>query len=119
MPAWSLTIGAVVFAAFAIGGKASDGLGALSVFVILALVFGFGASRNETLGGLGGPGRDERWDAIDLRATAFSGLVLLALVLGSWIVEIARGEDGQPYGQLAAIGGLAYIAAIAFLRWRS
>ena len=34
--------------------------------------------RSETLSGLGGPGRDERWAMIDLRATRSPGIVLIA-----------------------------------------
>ncbi len=38
---------------------------------------------------------------------------------GAWLYELAEGRDGSPYGQLLAIGGVAYIAAIALLRRRS
>jgi hypothetical protein len=38
--------------------------------------------------------------------------------LTSVVYEIAWGRDGSPYGQLAAVDGLAYIAAIALLRAR-
>ena len=119
MPAFSLALGGVVFAAFAIGDEPGEGLRGLAVFVVIAAVFALGARRSDTLGGLGGPGRDERWETIDQRATAFTGLVLIAAVVGAWLVEVARGEDGEPYAQLGAVGGVAYVAAIAFLRWRS
>jgi hypothetical protein len=36
----------------------------------------------------------------------------------AWLVDIARGHSGSPYGWLAAIAGLAYVLAIAFFRWR-
>ena len=62
---------------------------------------------------------DEGLAAIDLRARAFSGLVMLLATIGAWLYELAEGRDGGPYGQLLAIGGLAYIAAVAFLRRRS
>ena len=76
----------------------------------LAALFLFG-SRSETLQGLGGPGRDERWAMIDLGATAFSGLVLIGLVIGMWLYEIANGRDGSPYGQLGASPGSRTSAA--------
>ena len=41
------------------------------------------------------------------------------VIIGAWLVEVARGESGSPYTQLAAIGGVAYVAAVAFLRRRS
>ena len=54
----------------------------------------------------------------DLGATAFSGLVLIALVIGMWLYEIANSHDGNPYGQLGAIAGLAYIGGVAWGRFR-
>jgi multisubunit Na+/H+ antiporter MnhB subunit len=116
-PAVCLALGVVMFAAFAIGDEPGQGLGALGVMAALAALFALGG-RSDTLRGLGGPGRDERWSAIDLRATAFAGFVMAAAVIGGWLVEVAQGRDGAPYAAIAAIGGLAYLAAIAFLRWR-
>ena len=118
MSAFSLFLGALVLAAFWIGGNPGDGLRALAVFVVLAAVFAFGG-RSDTLRGLGGPGRDERWASIDLRATAAAGTVLVFAVLGSWLWEVAHGRDGSPYGRLGAITGVAYLLAVAVLRWRS
>jgi hypothetical protein len=118
MPLYSLALGAVVFAAFAIGGNPGDGAKAFALFVGVAVLFFFGSSRSETLGGIGGPGRDERWAAIDLRASAFGGFVVILAAAGAWLYELADGKDGSPYGQLLGIGGLAYIAGVALLRWR-
>ena len=75
--------------------------------------------RSGPLRGLGGPGRGERWATIDLRATAFAGFVIIVVLIGAWLWELARGDDGSPYGQIMAIGGIAYIIAIAHLRWRA
>ena len=117
MPLFTLFLGALVFTAFAIGGDLTNGLFAIPLFVGIAAVFFF-ARRNETIQGLGGPGRDERWAMIDLTATAATGAVLIAVVIGCWLVEIAKGHDGSPYGQLGAVAGLAYILAVAILRKR-
>ena len=70
----ALALGAAMFAAFAIGGDAGEGVFGFGVMAAVAALFFFGG-RSETLRGLGGPGRDERWAAIDLRASAFAGLV--------------------------------------------
>jgi hypothetical protein len=88
----------------------------LGLMTALGAVFLFGG-RSETLSGLGGPGRDERWEAIDLRATAGTGLVLICVVIGAWLSEIGR--DGSPYGQLGAIAGITYVLAVAIFRCRS
>jgi hypothetical protein len=39
-------------------------------------------------------------------------------VIVAFLVEIARGHDGSPYTWLGALAGVAYVAAVAFLRWR-
>ena len=118
MPLFSLSLGAAMFAAFAIGDDVGQGAFSFGVMAAVAALFFFGG-RSETLRGLGGPGRDERWAAIDMRASVFAGLVLITVIIGAWLWEAAHGEDGSPYVQLGAISGIAYIAAIAFLRWRS
>ena len=66
----------------------------------------------------GGRGRNERWAAIDLRARAISGLAVMLATTVAWLYELAEGRDGSPYGQLLAVGGVAYIAALVFLRRR-
>jgi hypothetical protein len=45
--------------------------------------------------------------------------VLITVIIGAFLVEVARGEDGQPWSQLGAVGGVTYIIAVALLRWRS
>ena len=118
MPGFSLFLGVLLLGAFWIGGHPWEGAGGLAVMAGLGALFLFG-SRSDTLRGLGGPGRDERWAMIDTTATAFAGLVLITAVLVMWLWEIAHGRDGNPYGLLAAIAGLAYIAGVAWLRFRS
>jgi hypothetical protein len=108
LPAFSVLLGAVVFAAFAVGGDVGEGVFGFAVPAGVGLLFL-----------LGEPGRDERWVFIDLRATAFSGLVVLLAAIGAWLYEIANGGDGSPYGELAAIGGIAYIVGVAVARRRS
>ncbi len=118
MPAFSVFLGLLMLGAFALGGDVGGGLAALGVMVALAagiLVFG----RSETVRGLSGPGRDERWAKIDVTATAITGSVLIAVIIGAFLVEVARGEDGEPWSQLGALGGITYIVAVALLRWRS
>jgi hypothetical protein len=118
MPAFSVFLGLLMLAAFWIGDRPGDGVVSLGVMAAVGALFLFGG-RSETLRGLGGPGRDERWAMIDLRATAFAGIVTILVIIGAWLVEIARGGDGNPYGALGAVAGLAYIVGVALLRWRS
>jgi hypothetical protein len=118
MPLFSLALGALMFAAFAIGDDVGGGAFSFAVMAALAALFFFGG-RSETLRGLGGPGRDERWEAIDLRASTFAGLVVITAVIGGWLWEVAHGDDGEPFAQLGALGGVAYIVAVGVLRVRS
>ena len=118
MPLFALALGGAIFAAYAIGGEPGVGLGGFGVMAALAALFALGG-RSETLRGLGGPGRDERWAQIDVHATALAGSVVIIAIIGAWLWEVANGDDGSPYTQLGAIGGLAYVLAVAFLRWRS
>jgi hypothetical protein len=101
-----------------VGGDVGFGLFGLALMTALGAVFLFGG-RSETISGLGGPGRDERWESIDMRATAATGLLLITVVIGAWLWEIAQGHDGSPYSQLGAVAGIGYILAVAVLRRRS
>jgi drug/metabolite transporter (DMT)-like permease len=117
MPGFSAALGVAILAAFAAGGDTGSGLWGLGVMLALGAVFLLGG-RSETLSGLGGPGRDERWEAIDIRATAASGTVLICAVLAAWLWEVGHGRDGSPYGQLAAVAGVSYIVAVGVQRVR-
>jgi Na+-translocating ferredoxin:NAD+ oxidoreductase RnfD subunit len=51
-------------------------------------------------------------------ATAAAGLALIVALIVAWLVAMARGRSGSPYGWLLAIGGLAYLLSVAWFRWR-
>jgi hypothetical protein len=90
-------------------------VGLMAVFAGAILLGG----RSDLIRGLRGDGRDEYWQRIDVHATALAGHVTIAAVLVMCAWEWAHGRDGTPYVQLGALAGLAYIAAVALLRWRS
>ena len=81
LPSFSLALGLVILGASWLGGNPGAGaisFGILAVFGLLVLL----AGRSETIRGLRGDGRDERFAQIDLRATALSGLaVIVALIV--------------------------------------
>ena len=117
LPLFAVALGVVVFVAEWIGGDPASGLvsfGILAGFGALVLVGG----RSETVRGLRGDGRDERFRQIDLAATAFTGLVVITVVIVAFVVEVARGHSGSPYTWLGAIAGLAYLTAVIVLRFR-
>lgn len=115
LPAFSLFLGAVMFVAAWIGDDLSTAVFSFLVMAVVAGLFALGG-RFETIRLMRQP--DERWSAIDLRATAISGIAVVTVVIGGFVVELARGQDGQPWSLIGAVGGISYIAAIAVLRWR-
>ena len=117
VPLLSVALGIVVFAAQWIGGDPGSGL------VSFGILAGFGAlillgGRSETIRGLRGDGRDERFRMIDIHATALAGLAVILAIIVAFIVELAKGHSGNPYGWLGAIGGLTYLVAIVVLTIR-
>jgi len=86
----------------------------LAAFGLVLLLL---TSRSETIRGLT-VSRDERFAQLDLRATAVAGLAMLLAALVAWLVATAHGQNGHPYDWLLATGGLAYLLAFAYFRWR-
>jgi len=117
LPLFAVGLGLAMLAAMWVGGDPSSGLFSLAVMVVFGSLILFGG-RSETIRGLRGDGRDERFRQIDVVATAIAGLVVITAIIVAFLVEVARGHDGSPYGWLGAIGGIAYLAAIAVLRFR-
>jgi hypothetical protein len=117
LPLFSVALGLVLFGAQAIGGDAGSGL------VSLAIMTAFGAlillgGRSETIRGLRGDGRDERFKTIDIHATALSGLAVIVAVIVASVIELARGHSGAPFTWLGAIAGITYLAAVVVFRMR-
>jgi hypothetical protein len=118
IPVSSLVLGVILLGANIAGKQLGLGLWSLGVMIVFGLVVLFGG-RSETIRGLRGDGRDERFAMLDLQATAIAGLALIIAVIVAFIVEVARGNSGEPYDWLGAIAGLAYLGAVVFLRIRS
>jgi hypothetical protein len=117
LPLTCLVLGVIVFAVSWVGGQFGAGLGSLAILAGFGLVILLLTGRSETVRGLT-VRRDERFAQIDQRATAVAGLVVLVALIVAWLVSIARGQSGNPYGWLLALSGLSYLLAIAFFRWR-
>jgi hypothetical protein len=117
LPLFAVALGLVMFGAQWIGGHPLTGLGSLGImtgFGALVLVGG----RSETIRGLRGDGRDERFREMDIHATAIAGLAVVTAIIAAFVVELARGRSGNPYDWLGAIAGLAYLVAIVVFRLR-
>jgi hypothetical protein len=113
-----VALGGVVLLAGWLGGQLASGLIGLGVMTCFGLFVTL-AGRSETIRGLRGDGRDERFALIDIKATAITGHVLIIAVVIGFLVEIARGHSGNPFTWLGAIAGLTYVLAVGYFRWRS
>jgi hypothetical protein len=47
-----------------------------------------------------------------------AGGVVITVIIGAVMVQLARGEDPSPYAQLGAVGGLAYLVALVGMQRR-
>ncbi|MGN6379021.1 MAG: hypothetical protein ACTHNU_08740 [Gaiellales bacterium] len=117
LPVFALLLGGVMLAAQWIGGDPQGGVISLAIMTAFGALILFGG-RSETIRGLRGDGRDERFREMDIHATAIAGLVVCVVIIGAFVVEIARGHSGMPYAWLGAIFGLAYLVAIIAFRLR-
>ena len=116
-PLVGLTIGIAYLIAAWVSGNPVLGLEMFAIMLLFTGGMVLAARRSETVKGLL-DGRDERITSIDLKATAFAGGVVLITIIGAFVVEIARGQDGLPFSWLGALGGVSYIGAIIALRMR-
>ena len=107
----------MIFAAQWIGGDPGSGLVSLAIMAVFGALILLGG-RSETIRGLRGDGRDERFRQIDIYATALAGLAVIIAIIVAFVIELARGHSGSPYAWLGAIGGLAYLVAIVVFRIR-
>jgi len=117
LPLFAVALGAIVFVAQWIGGDPHSGLVSFAILAGAGLLLLLGG-RSETIRGLRGDGRDERFRMIDIHATALAGVAVIYAVIVMFVIELARGHNGNPYGWLGAIGGITYIAAIIIFRIR-
>jgi hypothetical protein len=118
VPLVSVALGLIVCGAQWIGGSSASGLESLAIMTAFAAVIVFGG-RSETIRGLRGDGRDERFAKIDIHATALAGLAVIIAVIIGCVVELAQGRSGSPYSWLGAIAGITYLAAVVLMRIRS
>ena len=119
LPSFSLVLGLVMLGVSWLGGHPGQGLISLAVLAGFGLVILLAGRRSETIRGLSGEGRDERFAQIDLQASALSGLAVIVALIVAWLVATARGQSGSPYDWLLAIAGLSYVLAVAWFRWRA
>ena len=117
LPLFSVALGVACLTAFWLSGNPGDGLFALGVMSAAGFLIAVGG-RSETIRGLRGDGRDERFARLDHAATELAGLVAMTAIIFMCLWEWGHGRDGSPYVQLGALSGVAYLVAIGVLRLR-
>ena len=97
LPIVCLVIGGAYMLAAGLGGKLELGAEMFGVAALFAVALVLGR-RSETVRGFTqADARDERFAAIDLRATAIAGATVVVAILIGFIVALARGDNGEPY----------------------
>lgn len=117
VPGVAVLIGAAYLVAGLLGDDASFGVGGFVLMLAVAAGVLLLGRRSETVAGLIDR-KDERINQLDTAATVFAGMVLILVVLGMFVVEIAQGQDGSPYYQLGALAGVAYVVGLLYQRVR-
>ncbi len=118
VPLTAIVLGGAAWAAQAMGGDFRGG--AISFAIMAAygvVVFAF-STRSDIAGVLAGNAPDERYRAIDLRAVAATGFVLIVYVIGGFLWEQAHGRSGMPYTLMGAVAGLTYLGSVVYGRLR-
>jgi hypothetical protein len=119
VPVVAVVAGLVMLAAEWSAGYPGRGAVSLAIMLVFAAALVLFSGRSDMFQVMRDPSTDERTTMLDLRATAFAGVVLILVVIGAFIYETARGNDGSPYMWLGAVAGVAYLVSLAWLHRRS
>jgi hypothetical protein len=87
--------------------------------IAYALVVTVVGTRSETASVLAGRPVDERWEHMNLEASAWALGASAIVVLGAFIVVEATHGDWAPYAFVAAVMAAAYAGSLAVIRVRS
>lgn len=118
LPTIYIALGIVILIAQAIDGHLAGGLGWFAVMLAIGAVYALGG-RFEIIRQARGDFADERDASINRRAMAATGTILVVVLTGCIVFNLARGDSPSPYSELMTIGGLAYLGSLLYLRSRS
>jgi hypothetical protein len=116
-PVLGLVLGLAFLIASLAGGHPALGVFSLVWLGGWSVAIAIIGLRSETVRGLL-DNRDERLAGISLRATALCGGAMIGAVIIGTVVSLARGQSGSPYDIIGAVGGVTYLAAVAYYRIR-
>ena len=116
VPALSVAVGIAYLVTAWVGGHPRLGLGMCAIMLVFAVGIVAARRHSETVRSLLDL-RDERIVSFDLKATAFTGLVMITAVGASVFVDLTRGR-GPHDAWIGAVAGLAYLVSLAWQRVR-
>ncbi len=115
-----IVVGLIIGAADVVAGhplwQAALGFAIPVAYAILATLI---ASRSETVSVLAGRPVDERWQLINLEASAWAFGASAIVLLVAYVVTNATGGDPLPYAFIGAVMAVAYVGSLATIRIRS
>ena len=117
-PAIYAGLGVVILVARAADGEVASGLFWFGVMALIGAVYAFGG-RIDLIRQARGDLVDEREASINTQAMAATGTVLVVVLIGCMVYELARGNNPSPYSTIMALGGATYVAALLIGRYRS
>lgn len=115
-----IAIGLVFGAAGLIGGD-PPWRAAISAAIPVgyALLVAIVGRRSETVSVLAGRPVDERWEHINLEASAWALGVTAVAILAAFIVADATAGEWMPYASMGAVMAVSYVGSLAVIRLRS
>lgn len=117
VPVTAVVIGLGYLVAGIVGHQVGFGVFGLVLMLVAGIAFVLAGRLSETFAGLADR-RDERINQLDQRAATAAGMIVIVAVIVMFMVTIARGQNGSPYYQLGALGGVSYVVALGYLRFR-
>lgn len=117
--ALSVVLGLVTGGAAAVSGRVGLGIAFLAIMWAIAGFLLIGSRHSDTIALLGDDTGEERHVHIHQRAALHSLNLLALVIVAAFIVDVARGGDGQPYAMLGFVGGLSYTVFLLVLNRRT
>lgn len=111
-------MGLIMLAISINGGEPWFGVGSLAITWGFAAFLYLGSRINDTVALIGDDVQDERHVYIHQRAAIYTLNILLFVIVGAAVVNVAQGGHGSPYTWLAAVGGATYLGFLVLLSRR-
>jgi hypothetical protein len=115
----ALVLGVGMGAAAAASGRLGLGLGMLGIVAGAALLLVVGSRVSDTVALLGDDIHEERHAHLHQRAALYTLNILGLVIVGGFIVDLARGGDGSPWSFLGFVAGVVYVGSLLILNRRS